>query len=291
MCACVFCNMVASVCILSVESWLNIFTFGEQWQCWTSCDWFCLLFNFHFTHYRGWLTDIWDTVHPKGFGQISVTRQTPVRSKWTGSVHQVHQQTLHFHILTIIAHLNNFIHHCIDCRLDGWMMLSKLCHVNPRSVDFCRSWPKCRNQTCQGIFICLKHVEITELFQYLRVSSDDRELALRKRVFTRTWCCTARSRWPVSPQLDQHQSPSPRLQMSIECWCVMAHVLMVYLETTCLLVSQCYCEHFCQDIWNGARLLRLRTQLFPAVPSNTAAAVFLCVFKHSAHVVSSLLSS
>lgn len=62
-------------------------------------------------------------------------------------------------------------------------------------------------------------------------------------------------------------------------------------RTSCLLVSQCYCEHFCQDIWNGARSPRLHTQLFPGVPSNTAAAVFLCVFKHSAHVVPSLLSS
>lgn len=33
------------------------------------------------------------------------------------------------------------------------------------------------------------------------------------------------------------------------------------------------------------------TQLFPGVPSTQLLAVFLCVFKHSAHVVPALLSS
>lgn len=122
-------------------------------------------------------------------------------------------------------------------------------------------------------------MEITEDFQYLRVSSDERELALHQHVFTRTWCCTAGSRWPVSPQLEQHQSLSPRLQMSAERWCAMARVLKVYLGTTCLLVSQCYCEHFCQDTWNGERSLRLHTQLFPGVPSNTAAGGFSLRFQ------------
>lgn len=133
-------------------------------------------------------------------------------------------------------------------------------------------------------------MEITEHFHYLRVSSDERELALRQCVFTRTLCCAAGSRWPVSPQLDQHQSPSQRLQMLAECWCIVARVPKVYLGTTCLLVSQCYCENFCQDIWNGALSLRLHTHSCFQESLQTQLLRFFCAFSNTPPMLFPLFS-
>lgn len=68
----------------------------------------------HCTHYCGWfnLIDMWDTIHPKGFGQNYVWSEGLVTqlSDWNGLAPSHRQQTSNiFWFLTILAHLKNVI--------------------------------------------------------------------------------------------------------------------------------------------------------------------------------------